>query len=228
VSSSSHHHHRLRPAVGRGESGASLMLALVFVIVVFTIITGVLTYAFGAGRSVEVYERDQALHYAADAALEAAVQMVKIKTYLGQTDPLPPYVPAAPLGSSCALALPIPSPPTSTPPSAASLSHVHDPGLVFASTARLNVTCNPTPTVTSGGYEPQAAGAGQLTRDVTFEVVCLLPPTVRWDRPLACGTPNTNPLVLARARVRYDIDPGHGTPAQRARVPKVISWEILR
>jgi hypothetical protein len=205
------------------ETGASLMLALVFVIVVFTIITGVLTYAFAAGRTVEVYQRDQALHYAADAALETAVQVVKTKTTLGQTPPLPASITVQ---GTCALILPLFD---SGAAGNISRGSQHDPGQVFTENARLNVTCAPAPgTTPSGGYEDIAVGQGQRARDVVFEVVCLLPAVVEWDRPLPCGTPNNNPIVLGRAHVRYEIDEGHNVPRERARVPKVISWEILR
>lgn len=198
------------------------MLALVFVIVVFTIITGVLTYGFSAGRSVEVYQRDQALHYAADAALESAVQTVKTRTTLGQTPPLPANITVQ---GTCAVMLPLFDVGAAATPSRGSQ---HDPGQVFTEGARLNVTCAPAPGPPSGGYEDIAVGQGQRARDVVFEVVCLLPDIVQWDRPLPCGTPNQNPLVLGRAHVRYEIDEGHPQPRERARVPKVISWEILR
>lgn len=187
------------------------MMAMVFVIVIFTVLTGVLGYAFAANRAVEPYERDQALHYAADAALEIGVQMVRDNPNLGTTAAASaPCVSSLPLGGS-----------TTSPSS----GNEHDPGEVFAGAARLNIECEVTPGVTSSGAQ---GPGGQQPRDVTITVVCGLPGNFDWSDPLPCFTPNAQRLVLARARVRFDVDPGWHTPAARARVPKVVSWEIER
>lgn len=195
-----------------GEEGASLVFALVFVIVIFTILTGVLSYAFAANRNTNAYVRDQALHYAGDAALEVAVQMVKENPRLGETGSTAP----------CNLELPV----------TGGLDSVHDPARIFAAGARVSVTCFQTPNV---GIPKLDGDGGQHYRDVSFDVECRIPNGANVTEPLACAAGNPVVLQLGTARVRYDIDPGYtdpstglAAPLDRARVPKIASWEINR
>lgn len=196
---SSHH----RP-VGTGapagpESGVSLMFALVFLILISTLITGVLTYAFSANRNVQSFRRDRALHFATDGALEVGVDMVQANPTMGFT-----------LFPACGLDFPL---------------DAHNAEGVFAAGAHLTVDCLPTPNLLTP--IPPSPGGNQPYRDVTFEVTCRLPASYTPPDPLACGT-GPDVMFLGRARVRYDIDPGHTPRTAWAIVPKVVSWEISR
>ena len=203
--SPSHRRPGARISAPAGERGASVVFAVVFLIVVSTLVSGALAYSSTASRSVIAYQRDRALHYAADGALEVAVQMGEDRAGIGVAG-----------GPSCSMILPL-----------GGAHAVHDPGGVFSDTARLVVTCAAA-TATSGTLD----GAGfQQTREVIFTVLCRLPDGSKIsERDLSCAKDpaDTQEFVLGRARVRYDVDPGWAVPATRARVPKVIEWELLR
>jgi hypothetical protein len=190
----------------------SVIFALVFLIVVSIVLTGVLGFAFAASRNVTAYERDEALRNAADAALESAVQLVKVNPELGITKTLP----NTPTPGDCAMMLRVDG--------ATDGNTVFDPANVFSATARLHVLCEVTPGVALSG---EVDGDGnQGLRDVTFRVVCRTPASSTGD-VMDCGG-GSNEVVLGRARVRFDVDPGHTPASERARVPKVITWDVDR
>ncbi len=200
-----------RPTSLRREDGVSVIFTLVFLVVVFTLITAVLAYARSTALTVTTYQRDRALRYAADAALETAVQMVKEKPDLGvSAHPATPTTPEI-VPPACGMVL---------------LLAEHDPGGIFAPNARLDVTCAFTPGQVSGGFD---ADGGQALRDVTFTVECRLPSSSSiTDLPLQCGSANPKIVHLAEARVRFDLDYGYVDPLTRARVPQIVTWEIDR
>jgi hypothetical protein len=185
-----------------------MLLAFVMIFVIFVIITGVLSLGFTAARTVKTYDRDRALHYSADAALEVAVQMVRNNKSMGETS----------YSGLCELTYTQSGTSTSPP----------DPKNIFAPGARLLVECGTTPGIatTSGGLDPNGR---QRYRDVTFTVSChynsLDPP----DQPLDCQ-PFSNPdvMVLGTARVRYEVDPGYTPANAAARIPKIVSWQVER
>jgi len=195
-------HHRPGPAttIPPGEAGISLVFTLVFIIIVFTALTGVLGYAFAASRAAESYERDRAFHFSADAAMEAGVQMVKTNSTLGVT-----------LFPTCSFTYDLAP---------------HNAGQVFTSGAHLTVDCLPTPNNPSPPPGPGPNGE-QAYRDVTFEVTCRLPLGYDPTAPLECGS-GPEVVFLGQARVRFDIDPGFTPRTAWAIVPKVISWKIAR
>jgi hypothetical protein len=198
----------------RGELGAILILALVFVTVVLTLAVSLLTLAYTGSTSLRAFRIERTRRYAADGALQSAVQYVKQDPTLGQTT-----------GSgTCSLTYPI-----------VQGSGAGEPALVAASST-LTVTCEATPGTTSGGVD---VDGGQRIRDVTFTVTCRGdPPGVKGV--LSCDSSSSTTTVLGRARVRYEIDyelvPSGSTCAPsvtecsahnaRAVVPKVVTWSL--
>lgn len=170
-----------------------MLMALVFIFVIFAVITGLLGFAFSANKTTRNYRLDRALHYEADAALEEAVQMVRDNHTLG-------------VGST-----------------ACSLQHVLDEPSDLFLASYLDVKCYVTPSNASAGALD--ADGAQTTRDVTFEVSCDAASSLPGD-PLDCSGGSV--ILLGTARVRFEVDPGHPEKAKRARVPKIVSWQLTR
>lgn len=178
---------------GARERGATLIIALVFITVLFSLIAVLFGFSLTATRTITTYRLDRTLRYAADGALEVGIGVVQQNPALGVGEtPVP-----------CGL-LPV-SP---------------DPTQVTAEGSVLRIQCQATPGASPVGGE----------RDVTFTVICDAP-DVGPDRnePYPCiAGPQTNERVLARARVRFEVDPGAGPPTERAVVPKIVTWTICR
>ncbi|MEZ5202993.1 MAG: hypothetical protein R2701_01000 [Acidimicrobiales bacterium] len=190
-----------------------LILVLVFTIVVAMLAVSLLTLAWTGSTSLRAFKIERSRRYAADGALQSAVQMVKTNATLGQTSGSP----------ACSMTFPI------AEATGANITSV------VAAGSYVTVSCAATTGVTSGGLD---SDSGQRTRDVTFTVTCqgALPGN---KGTLTCG--NTGPVrVIGRARVRYEIDFGL-TPSgstcspsvsqcwahnARAVVPKVLEWSI--
>ncbi|HEX7135203.1 MAG TPA: hypothetical protein VF228_21700 [Iamia sp.] len=190
------------------EAGASILLALVLIFVIFGILTAVLSFAFAAARTTHLYDRDRALHFHADAALELAVVMVRNNYQLGEMSPTAP---------ACLSKYAIAG--TSSSPT--------DPKKLFVAGSSLNVECSVTPGVVNSGLEDPGTGR-QRPRDVTFTVICFWDSLTPTDKALDCNDSNNDRMVLATARVRYEVDPGYSLPLQSARVPKIVSWQVYK
>lgn len=196
-----------------GERGAILILAIAFVTVILTLAVSLLTLAYTGSSSLRAFRIERAQRNAADAAMQSAVHMVRKDPTLGQTTGSP----------TCSMTYPMVE-----TTSGGELS-------VVAAGSFVTVTCEATAGSTSGGVD---VDFGQRTRDVTFTVTCLgSPPGPR--QKLSCGSSGAT-QVLARARVRYEIDyslvPSGATCAPsttdciahnaRAVVPKVLTWSL--
>lgn len=91
-----------------------------------------------------------------------------------------------------------------------------NPRGLFKTGSGVRVTCQLTPNSPGGSY-----------RDVTFTARCKLTghaPQISCDPTPGLG----NQVELGTARVRYEYDPGYSPEADRARVPKVVSWQLNR
>jgi hypothetical protein len=215
-------HHRRTPtppSASTSEGGASLLIALLIVTVIVTTVTALFAFA-GAGHNANVtYRGDSTLRFAGDGALEVAIQRVADNPRMGESTPLAPAtsVPA------CSMDVPIdevsPTRPDNHP-------------TVFAGSF-LSVACAATPGTTSGGTTGAVTDGDQRQqqpRDVTFTVTCNVPTGYVAGRtnPIKCLSGAGTPRVVARARVRFEVDPGATPPVSWAVVPKVISWTVYR
>ena len=69
----------------RSESGASLIFILVIMVLLTTVVTALMTYAFSASKTLRNQRAGRTLRTSADAALDAGVAMVKVDKTLGVT-----------------------------------------------------------------------------------------------------------------------------------------------
>lgn len=218
----------------RDESGAIIILALAFLTVVLVLAVALIGLSHTTSASGRTYRLERSRRYAADSALQIAVQHVAKTPTLGVS---------------------------ASPPACGTSYTVQEDTAggavirVFATGSVLQVACGATPGVTdSGARELDLRGeptGGQGPRDVTFTVTCTYN-TIPQNGTLRCGT-GSNTMVLARARVRYDVDygivptrpncgpyddsypqpvdpngPGNLCSASsvRAVVPKIVYWSV--
>lgn len=218
---------RFDQAAHRGESGAILLLALAFITIVMVLTVALLGLAKTENAALRSYRTERVRRYNVDSALQEAIQMVKLYPKMGvegtaSTDPchMEHGVRDELLGGGGA-------------------SGIFD---VTQSAGYITVECTATPPavsgITSGATD---SDGGQGARDVTFEVRCnYLAGDPVPNGQISCGSGSAY-KVLARARVRYDIDysvtpvapncnTGSGCTAStvRAIIPKVISWSLRR
>lgn len=188
------------------------MLAIVFLTIILSLITALLMFAFASSQNVRTYRQERIRRYAADGAMSAAVQRLRVTPTLGTT-------------SSTCLRFPI----TDTIAGGPSNTSITAGSVLL-------VTCDPvagTPTVDVDG--------GQAPRDVIITVRCFYNPSTTNgpNKRLSCGDSGTA-MVLGTARVRFEIDYGI-TPTStvsasncadpdctvannRAVVPKIVTW----
>ncbi len=197
------------PAAARDpEAGAALLLVMVFILVVFVVVTSLLTFGEAGTRSAAAFRTQRTIRYAADGALEQGVAAIANDPTLGFGVPLP----ASPTCSS--LTVPILDPST-TP--------------TIAANSVLSVSaCATNPT--SGVTDPDG-GTGM--RDVTFTVTCNATKTGSAHEILGCTASGGTARTVATARVQFGVDymwtgaVGSATPAaSRDHVPKIISWNV--
>ena len=220
---------RRRRRGARAEAGAALILALAFLTVVLTVVLVLFFFARTTTRTLVVYRQERVIRYTADAAIQAGIEMVKSDRTLGTTPT-----------DLCNLQVPIQQPVTPT----------------VAAGSTVTVQCPASAGTQSGAIAPDG---GPQARDVTFTVICSA--TAATSTTLAkCGPPGTGTVdqVVARARVRFDIDyyyscptpvasgsppttaapPNHTPPyannpctqqtVDRARIPRVQWWTELK
>lgn len=158
--------HRLR----NDQSGAIIILALAFLTIVLALAVGIIGLAQTGSASLRAYRLERHRRYAADSALQSAVQYVRQNPGLG--------VSASP--PACAMDYAVQEDTAS-----GGAIQVFTPGSV------LNVTCEATPGVTdSGARELDLRGeptGGQGPRDVTFVVRCAYS-SIPAKGTLACGS----------------------------------------
>jgi hypothetical protein len=188
------------------QTGSTLVLALAVVTVILLLVVGLLGLTQTGNRSLRAYEVERTRRYAVNSALEVAVQAVRKTPDLGTTATT----------RSCGSRFDIPGNPRV---------------LGSVGTGYLEVVCYKTPGagITSG--DPDTDG-GQGPRDLTFEVRCNRRPTdIVQPGFLNCGR-GDDYKVLAKARVRFEVDygiapdAGSSVSTKRAVVPKVITWEV--
>jgi len=195
------------------ESGAVIILALAFLTIILTLTVALFGLANAGAASLRHFRFERVRRYNADAALQATVQWLKDTPTMGVTG-----------GPTCGMNYAMQE----------STGGFAQP--VLATGSYLTVSCAATSGVTSGGAD---GDGGQAGRDVTIEVRCnsAAPPGPHGN--LVCNT-GAKSTVLARARVRFDIDYGITPTAPncgptvalcsastvRAVVPKVVYWSI--
>lgn len=205
------------------QSGAIMVLAMAFVFVIVIIAWALTDLAYTGSSSLRAYRLERERRYAADGAMQAAVQMARLNTQLGISTSPP----------ACSMTMPI----NEDTAGGATIQ-------VFTAGSTLSVSCFATPGVTnSGDIDPDEGG--QLTRDVSFTVSCNYNPPMPAHGTLTCGS-GSSTLLLGRARVRYDIDygivptlPNCGpmdpnfplvnlcrASTVRAVVPKIVYWSL--
>ena len=189
-------------AARQGESGAVLILALVFITVIGTMAVGLLSFAFAGSRALSAYRLERTRRYAADSALQVAVHRL--------SQPANAALGVSPTPVQCAR-FPIPQDVTA--------GNLED---VVTANAYVTVWCSTTPNVPVDVID---LDGGQAPRDITMEVRCNTASgsTVTGTK-LACGS-GANATVIGKARVRFEND--YAQPANaRALVPKILSWQI--
>ncbi len=192
-----------RRAPSDGERGASLIIAVLFVGVVFTVVTVLLTQAQVTSDSLQVYRVDRGLRESADSSLQLTVQALASNptTYGVDGD------------SSCSSATGMSYPLSN--PSGATRS-------TFAPGSSVLVTCKAAP---GSGV---VTGGSQAPRDVQLTVTCKTSsPAVNASGQYLCGSGSVS-RVIGRAHVRFDVDPGASNPVAWAVVPKILSWTLYR
>lgn len=196
------------------ESGAVIILALAFLTIILTLTVALFGLANAGAASLRHFRLERTRRYNADAALQATVQRVKDTPTLGVTS-----------GANCNWSFPM-----QEDIAGGLAQRVITPG------STLTVTCAATAGVTSGGAD---VDGGQALRDVTIEVACNNTAAPAAHASLTCGA-GGNSTVIARARVRFEVDYGIVPAAPdcgptvalcsastvRAVVPKVVYWSI--
>lgn len=170
---------------------------IAFLLIVSVVMAGLFGMAYAGTTSLKTYRADRNLRYAADGALDHGVANVARDTTLGRTAP----------DAGCGWSLPIEG---------------RVPGDdAFASGSQLRVTCE----AYTVSDTPDSDG-GQRIRYVQFTVSCFGYVPGNGDAKPACNASGGTATVVARAKVRYDIDATQPA-ATRATIPKIISWDLV-
>lgn len=172
------------------QSGAIIILALAFLTVMLALSWSLIELSYAGSSSLRSYRLERTRRYAADSALQAAIQMVKLNPALGVSGS------STPCGMSYAI---------QEDTAGGVRLRAFTPGSVLA------VTCSPTPGVSNSGVreldERLEPTGGQMARDITFTVTCRYSPSSDPKATLTCGS-GGDTQTLGRARVRFDIDYG--------------------
>jgi len=213
-------HHRRGPVVtGVNERGAALILALAFLTVMGVLAVSLASMAMSGSSTLEVYRENRAIRTNAESAINLTIFRL-VKNPLMATDATSTGTP--PLDAACNLAFPIATQHSGDAPIAPS----------FTAGSTLTVTCGPTTPASATGPWGAYSGSGgldtdggQRPRDVTINVACLGTAVVKANSTITCGSTGTSRLV-ARARVRFEIDTTATNRSQRAVIPKVMTWDL--
>lgn len=209
ASRTSHHSSSATHLVGRarrGESGAVLILALVFLTVI-GLLTGVLLgYAYTGTKSLAAYRLERTRRYAADSAMQSTVFRLSQKANATEGT-------GASMAQCGRLGI--------------SQFGTNGGGAVdvVVPNSYVTVWCQATP---GAQIDVVDLDGGQAPRDITMEVRCNYPTAMVVDKKLDC-TGGSGSTVIGRARVRFenDYDNAAGYDInKRAVVPKILSWQI--
>lgn len=198
-------------AARRGESGAALILALVFLTVIGVITGALLGMAYTGTKSLAAYRLERTRRYAADSALQATVFRLSKQTNatLGTTTAMAQCgrLPVSQLASSGGGAVDV----------------VNNPA-----TAYVTVWCQATPVIPGETDDSFDTDGGQAPRRVSMEVRCGYDTAMVVDKKLNCGA-GSQYSVIGRARVRFEVDydnSGAVNKNTRAIVPKILAWQL--
>lgn len=184
-----------------GESGATLIIAVLFMTVIMSLTVGLLGFAQVGARSHRAYKVERTNRYAIDSAINAGIQFLATNPDMGSSG-----------GTGyCHIQV-----------------NIAGEDRVMVNGAYYTMDCAPT-TPSSGGAlsdSGKVVDGVQNPRDVTITISCGNDASnpIRPGKAF-CGT-GTN-VTVATARVRFDRDSSPGIdPTKSAIVPKVLSWEI--
>ena len=183
----------------RGESGATLIIAVLFVTVIVSLVIGLLGFAQVGARSNRAYKVERTNRYGVEAAMNAGIQYLALKPEMGIT------------GSTTRCYVQVP---------------LEGDVKIVVGNSYFTMEC--AATTPSAGRALSDSGkvvdGVQNPRDITITISCgndaANPVRVGYA---SCGTGTLVPV--AKARVRFDRD--SSLPADKsAVVPKVLSWEL--
>jgi hypothetical protein len=186
-----------------GESGATIIIALLFVTVIMSLTVGLLGFAQVGSRSNRAYKVERTNRYSVEAALNAGIQYLVLN----------PTVGASGSPDTCHVQVDIEG----------------DVKVVIGG-AYFTMDCEATRPST-GGASPtsgQVVDGVQSPRDVTLTIKCgndgANPVQVGWAD---CGTGTTVDVAVARVRFDRDTSPAIDK-TKSAIVPKILSWELRK
>lgn len=203
------------------QDGAVMVIALAFLTVVGLLAVVVLSMAWTGSNTLAVYRQDRVLRYNAEAALQTTVLRLATNPLMGTVDR--------------------PDLTTDTRDCPMDFALQQDPGgtapipPTFTSGSFLKVTCAPTSAANATGPWGGSGASGyydtvsqtQSPRDVTITITCTSPPSTKAKDPVTCGSAGTS-QVIAKARVRFEIDYSLTDKQRWAVVPKVVTWDVRR
>ncbi len=186
-----------------GESGSSLILALLFVTVVMSLTIGLLGFAQVGARSSRAYKVERTNRFGVEAALNSGIQYLVLNPTLGVSEST----------ETCRVQVAVEG-------------HVN----VVVGAGYFTMECEATTPSTGGAAADsgKVVDGVQVPRDVTITIKCgndaANPVRVGWAD---CGTGVTEDVAVAR--VRFDRDTSDSVDkTQSAIVPKILSWELRR
>lgn len=183
------------------ESGATLIIAVLFMTVIMSLTVGLLGFAQVGARSHRAYKVERTNRYAIDSAINAGIQFLATNPTMGVRD-----------GTGyCHVQV-----------------NIAGEDRIMVNGAYYTMDCKATEPSTGGAFPDsgKVADGVQNPRDVTINIKCGNDASnpIRPGKAF-CGTGVD--VTVATARVRFDRDSSPGVdPANSAIVPKVLSWEI--
>ncbi|WP_421117906.1 hypothetical protein ACE2AJ_10745 [Aquihabitans daechungensis] len=189
----------VRPS--RGESGATLLIAVAFVTVIFSLVIALLGFAQVGARSNRAYKGERTNRSSVEGAMNAGIQYLAINPTLGVSG--------------------------STDTCRVQVSIEGDVRIVVGN-AYYTMECAATTPSTGGASADsgKVVDGVQVPRDVTIRILCgndsANPVRVGYS---SCGTGVTR--LVATARVRFDRDTTPNIPPDKsAIIPKILNWEL--
>lgn len=190
-----------------GEHGAAIILAIAFLLVIGVLATALIGFAFTATTATRVYRQQRVVRYNAESSINLTIQRLKATPSIG----------------------------TLSSPGCGLVSSMQEPlgdgqQQTLVSGSRLTVECSPittgvyAPVIPSGGLDTDG---GQAPRVVKIEVFCLGPAQPASSKALLeCNNGGPGSRLVAKARVRLDVDYSVGDISARAIVPKIQSLNL--
>jgi len=193
----------VRSSDRRDESGATLIIAVLFVTVIFSLVIALLGFAQVGSRTNRAYQGERTNRTAVESAMNAGIQYLAINPTLGV------------YGSTDTCRVQV---------------SIEGTVKIVIGNAYYTMECAAT-TPSAGGATSDSGkvvGGVQNPRDVTITILCgndsANPVQVGYS---SCGTGVTRPV--ATARVRFDRDTSSTVPQDKsAIIPKILSWELRK